>query len=62
MYTIIGAAREHNPTYRVFQLLCTYSPLYNDLTTVPYIGDDSMHQRLFGTTALPDDGQVRPET
>jgi hypothetical protein len=34
----------------------------NDLTTVPYIGDDSMSYRMFCTTALPNDGPVRPET
>ena len=32
----------------------------NDLTTVPYIGDD-MSYRMFCTAALPDDGPVRPE-
>ena len=34
----------------------------DDLTTVPYIVDDSTAYRLFCTTALPDDGPVRPET
>jgi len=32
------------------------------LTTVPYIGDDSVALRLFCTTAHPDDGPVTPET
>jgi hypothetical protein len=37
--------------------------LYNyDLTTVPYIGDDSVALRLFCTTAHTDDGPVMPET
>jgi len=31
-------------------------------TTVPHIGGDSMAWQLFCTTALPDDGPVRPET
>jgi len=35
----------------------------DDLTTVPYIGyhTDSTVERLICTTALPDDGPVRPE-
>jgi hypothetical protein len=40
--------------------LCTSH--IDDFTTVPYIGDDNMAYRLFCTTALPDDGPVRPET
>jgi hypothetical protein len=34
----------------------------DDLNTVPYIGDDSTHYKLFCTTAWPDDGPVRPKT
>ena len=32
-----------------------------DLTTVPYIGDDSK-ALVFGTAAPPDDGPVKTET
>ena len=34
----------------------------DDFTTVPYIGDDSKTLKIIFTTALPDDGPVRPET
>jgi len=34
----------------------------DDLTTVPYIADDNMAQRLYCTAAHTDDGPVRPET
>jgi hypothetical protein len=34
----------------------------DDLTTVPYTGDDSTDLKLFCTTAWPDDGPVRPKT
>jgi hypothetical protein len=34
----------------------------DDLTTVPYIGDDNMAYRMFCTTALPDEEPVWPET
>jgi hypothetical protein len=44
MYTTIGAGYkvlcEHTPTYRLFQLLCTYLPLkiiHYDFTIVPSI-------------------------
>ena len=33
----------------------------NDLTTVPYIGDDSTVWRLFCTAAFSDNGPVRPQ-
>lgn len=38
-------------------ILCT-----DNLITVPYIGEDSMAQQLFYTTARPDDEPVRPKT
>jgi len=40
--------------------LCT--SYIDDLTTVSYTAADSMVLQLFCTTALPDDGPVRPET
>jgi len=35
---------------------------FDDLTTVPYIGNDSMACLLFCTAALSDDRGVRPAT
>jgi hypothetical protein len=69
VYTTTGAGNivhcGHAPTYRLSNY-CVHirlCKLYTyDLTTVPYIGDDSVALRLFCTTAHPDDGPVMPKT
>jgi hypothetical protein len=67
MYTVDGVAYRlecvHGTKVRnvILYIFASKSHIH-DLTTVPYIGDDSMVQRLFRKTALPDGGPVGAET